>query len=566
MPLEEKPAELPPPKTIVVRYGYLKLIGEFPSDVGTKVGCGSKLVIRTERGTEIAEMLTTTCANGGCGKSVSREKLLQYIDASGGPDYPFSEAGRIIRVATVSDLAEQDKLNEQRTKHLPLARELVARHNLPMKIVEVEYPLGGERVLFYFTSEHRVDFRTMVRDLAHQLHTRIELRQVGARDDARLTADYEKCGQHCCCKQFLKVLTPVSMRSAKVQKATLDPAKISGRCGRLMCCLRYEDQTYEELRKKLPKRNTRVGTAEGEGWVVDGQILTQLVMVQYDDGKRAAVPMEKITAFDLPKPVMADGRVMQTPNDRPPENMRGDLTAPPGRGPQQRPMPGRPDGGPRGPGGPGNTGGPGAPRNQNMPGSAQGPRGPGAPAGSGGPGGPNAGRAPQGRMPQGGSQQQGNMPGRGPMPPRGPGMAGGQGGQRPPQGGPRGPMQPRGPMGPQQRGPMQPGGQGVGPQNQAHAGPPAQPPRAPQASDAAHDLDDLIADAMDAAPPQAQAPQASAEVAPPQAGVDVPAPANLDVPQHEAPHDAPQKEATLDAPPQVQQDNPPQPPQDGLAN
>ena len=284
MPVLEKEPEQPPVKTIVVRYGYLKLVGEFQSNLTTKVGCGSKLVVRTDRGTEIAEMLTTTCSNGGCGKSITREKMLEYIDNSGGADYPFSENGRILRVATVADLAEQDKLNESRAKDLALARELTAKYTLPMKVVEVEYLLGGERVMFYFTSEHRIDFRTLVRDLAHHLHTRIELRQVGARDDARLTADYEKCGQHCCCKQFLKVLTPVSMRSAKVQKATLDPAKISGRCGRLMCCLRYEDQTYEELRKKLPKRNTRVRTAQGEGWVIDGQILTQLVMVQYDDG------------------------------------------------------------------------------------------------------------------------------------------------------------------------------------------------------------------------------------------------------------------------------------------
>ncbi|HUO10135.1 MAG TPA: regulatory iron-sulfur-containing complex subunit RicT [Phycisphaerae bacterium] len=350
MPLEEKLPDTPPPKTIVVRYGYLKEIGEFPSDLTSKVGCGSKLIIRTDRGTEIGEMLTTVCGNGGCNKSITREKMLDYIEKSGGKDYPFSESGRVLRVATVQDLAEQAKLDENRKKHIDLGRDYVRRHNLQMKIVEVEHVLGGERILFYFTSEQRIDFRSLVRDLAHELHTRIELRQVGARDEARLTADYEKCGQHCCCKQFLKVLTPISMRSAKVQKATLDPTKISGRCGRLMCCLRYEDETYEELRKKLPKRNTRVKTENGDAWVIDGQILTQLVLCQYDDGKREAVPMEKIVAFDQPKPVMADGRVMQTPNDRPPmEMMNGPNGHGPGgrpprgpRPPMQRPKPGAP--------------------------------------------------------------------------------------------------------------------------------------------------------------------------------------------------------------------------------
>ena len=356
MPLEEKPPEPPAPKNIVVRYGFLKEIGEFPSDITQKVGCGTKLILRTDRGTEIGEMLTTLCGNGGCNKSITRDKLLDYIEKSGGRDYPFTESGRVLRVATVQDLAEQARLDENHHKHLALARELTLRHNLNMKIVDVEHVLGGERILFYFISEHRIDFRSMVRDLAHDLHTRIEMRQVGARDEARLTADYEKCGQHCCCKQFLKVLTPISMRSAKVQKATLDPTKISGRCGRLMCCLRYEDETYEELRKKLPRRNTRVKTEKGDGWVIDGQILTQLVLVQFDDSKREAIPMEKILGFDQPKPVMADGRTMQTPNDRPAGQFpmqagpvrpggpppRGAPSAPPPPAQRERPRPGAP--------------------------------------------------------------------------------------------------------------------------------------------------------------------------------------------------------------------------------
>ncbi|MCL2639412.1 MAG: hypothetical protein FWD53_01055 [Phycisphaerales bacterium] len=317
MPEEDKLLDAPPPKTLIVRYGYLRELGEFPSDLSHKVCCGTKLVIRTDRGTELAEMLTTTCPNAGGidGGGITPEKFIDYICKSGGKDYAFTDAGRVIRVATAQDLAEQAKLDENKRKHINLARDLVERHRLPMKVIAVEHVLGGERVLFYFTSEQRVDFRSLVRDLAHELHTRIELRQIGARDEARLVADFEKCGQHCCCKQFLKSLAPISMRAAKVQKATLDPTKISGRCGRLMCCLRYEDQVYEELRKKLPHRNTRVRTEKGDAWVVDGQILTQLVLCQYDDGKREAVPMANILEFNRPKPLNADGRVMQTPND-----------------------------------------------------------------------------------------------------------------------------------------------------------------------------------------------------------------------------------------------------------
>src|SRR5690606_33500939 len=125
--------------------------------------------------------------------------------------------------------------------------------------------------------------------------TRVDIKQVGARDEARITADYERCGQYCCCKNFLKVLKPVSMKSAKTQKATLDPLKISGRCGRLMCCLRYEDETYEELRKRLPHRKSRVGTPDGDGSVIATQTLTQWALVRLDNGTDIAVPVENLT-------------------------------------------------------------------------------------------------------------------------------------------------------------------------------------------------------------------------------------------------------------------------------
>jgi cell fate regulator YaaT (PSP1 superfamily) len=137
----------------------------------------------------------------------------------------------------------------------------------------------------YYLSEERVDLRDLVRELQPDFN-RVELRQVGARDEARLTADYEKCGQYCCCKNFLKVLKPVSMKSAKTQKATLDPLKISGRCGRLMCCLRYEDETYDEL-KRLPNRKKPRRHARRRRHRDRRQILTQLVLVE---ARRARSP------------------------------------------------------------------------------------------------------------------------------------------------------------------------------------------------------------------------------------------------------------------------------------
>ncbi len=301
---EEIYARLEPPKTIVVRFGALKLVGEFPYSGDAKPGCGTKVVARTHRGTEIAEMLTTTCENAGCSKSVTRKEMLDYIDNSGGKEYPFHTNGRILRIATIEDLNKQSALDSRKRDWVKFCKSRIAEHRLAMKLVDVEPILGEELLTFYYMSEDRVDFRELVRELASEFKTRIEMRQVGARDEARLVADYEKCGQHCCCKNFLKVLKPISMRSAKLQKATLDPLKISGRCGRLMCCLRYEDQTYKELKANLPNRKKRVGTVEGPGIVVDSKVLVQLVLVRLEhDGKEIAVPVEELMDPEkCPKP------------------------------------------------------------------------------------------------------------------------------------------------------------------------------------------------------------------------------------------------------------------------
>jgi cell fate regulator YaaT (PSP1 superfamily) len=298
-------ARLKPPTSIVVKFGSMRLIGEYPYDGDAKPGCGSKIVVRTHRGTELAEMLTTTCPNSGCSKSISRREMLEYVENSGGKDYPFHTNGRVIRVATVEDLNAWGAMRDRFARtELAAVRERAEAMGFTMKIVEVEPVLGGEHVVVHYLSEERVDFRELVPQLARHFGARVEMHQIGARDEARLTADYEKCGQHCCCKNFLKVLKPVSMRSAKTQKASLDPLKISGRCGRLMCCLRYEDETYEELKKRLPHRKTRVGTTEGPGTVIDGKILVQLVLVRLDhNGQDIAVPVEELLPPDAcPQP------------------------------------------------------------------------------------------------------------------------------------------------------------------------------------------------------------------------------------------------------------------------
>jgi len=298
------------PETIVVRFGRMRQIGEYRYTGDIRPGCGSKMVVTTHRGTEVAELLTSTCPNAGCGKSVTRQEMLEYIENSGGKDFPFYTDGESVRLATREDLQKQNELDRTIPDLIRSTRQLVKELGLPMKIVDADPILGGERLTFYFMADERVDFRDLARRLGETHKTRIDLRQIGARDEARLTADYERCGQHCCCKQFLKVLKPVSIKSAKQQKATLDPLKISGRCGRLMCCLRYEDQTYKELKKRLPNRKSRVGTPDGPGRVIDSQILTQIVLVELEQGGgRVALPVEELTDPDAaPSPAEQPAR------------------------------------------------------------------------------------------------------------------------------------------------------------------------------------------------------------------------------------------------------------------
>ncbi len=277
--------------TSAVRYGQMGFVGEFTHASDAKCSCGTKVVIQTKRGIEIGQQLPL--ASHACPASVSNEQLRSYVAASGS-EYCSPECGRILREATEEDLADYDRILAGGEERRESCQDFARRHNLDMRVVACEPLFGGERIIFYFVAEGRVDFRTLVKDLAHEFQTRIEMRQVGARDEARLVADYETCGRECCCKNFLKNLRPVSMKMAKMQKATLDPSKVSGRCGRLKCCLRYENESYEEMDRRLPRMGSRVRTQQGEGRVVARQILTQLIQFETDEGGRIVISVDEI--------------------------------------------------------------------------------------------------------------------------------------------------------------------------------------------------------------------------------------------------------------------------------
>jgi len=282
---------------VCVRYGRMGMLGLFRSK-HQGVPPRTRVVIKSDRGLELGTALCgadrTTCYEGK----------------------PLKRVGSIRRTATHDDLMEERHLRQSEDREREFCHRRIKERGLPMTLAAVEHLFGGDRIVFYFLAEGRVDFRDLVKDLAHEYQTRVEMRQIGVRDQARLVADYERCGQFVCCRTFIKEFQPVSMRMAKLQKATLDPSKISGRCGRLMCCLRYEFDTYEELRKRLPKKNTYVMTEVGPGKVVGSDILTQLCKVS-SGGKVRIVPIEEITGRDLTEEQVANWRPTLSQGSRP---------------------------------------------------------------------------------------------------------------------------------------------------------------------------------------------------------------------------------------------------------
>jgi cell fate regulator YaaT (PSP1 superfamily) len=278
---------------MLVRYGRLNECGHFEHNEDDVLKTTARVVVKTERGLELGWLVgQLSCYKDGQLK-ISDERINRYCAVSNIDPFP-KPAGSFVRYATAEDIREEEHLKRIAREQMRFCRQLAKEMSLPMKIVDTENIFGGERIIFYFLADGRVDFRALVKKLAHEYQCRIEMRQIGSRDEAKLLGDFETCGQECCCKRFLRALKPVNMRMAKMQKATLDPGKISGYCGRLKCCLRYEDQTYVELKKRLPPKNAIVKFKNGTGRVIDTQILTQLVVIEQKEGGRVALPVDDI--------------------------------------------------------------------------------------------------------------------------------------------------------------------------------------------------------------------------------------------------------------------------------
>jgi len=289
-------------KFMIVRCGRMNNFGLFEHNESRIPKTASRVVVKTERGLELGTIVGSFCAYRSGQLKLDVEQLQKYfLDSE--ITLSTEPSGGFIRYATAEDISEEKHFKKIAVEEMKFCENLVSEMNLPMKIVDVEHIFGGERIIFYFMSDGRVDFRELVKKLAHEYQSRIEMRQIGSRDEAKILGDIESCGQECCCIRFLKVLKPVNMRMAKMQKATLDPSKISGYCGRLKCCLRYEDLTYLELKKRLPKKRTVVKTKYGIGKVVDGQILTQIVVVELESQQTIAVPLEEIEILEPPAPI-----------------------------------------------------------------------------------------------------------------------------------------------------------------------------------------------------------------------------------------------------------------------
>ncbi|MFV0399242.1 MAG: stage 0 sporulation family protein [Oscillospiraceae bacterium] len=251
---------------------------------GLTLDKGGQVVVETSRGVESGEV---TIAN----KFIGEDEFNQPLK-------------KVVRAATEEDIVQVRENREKEEEALRLCMDKVTKHKLDMKLISAEYAFDRSKVLIYFTSDGRVDFRALVKDLASVLKTRIELRQIGVRDEAKMLGGLGICGREFCCTSFLSDFQPVSIKMAKEQGLSLNPTKISGACGRLMCCLKYEQSAYENLNRITPRKGSKVETPQGVGTVIDVSLLTGFLKVAREDS--SGITIEVVHRDDIQS--LRDGR------------------------------------------------------------------------------------------------------------------------------------------------------------------------------------------------------------------------------------------------------------------
>ena len=267
------------------------------SPAGKKYTAGSYVIVTTARGTE-------------CGEVASENHNVPDSNIVG-------QLKEVVRPASEDDLKKMHENREKEKVAFDFCEKKILERGLEMKLVDVEVTFDASKILFFFTADGRIDFRELVKDLAGQFHTRIELRQIGVRDEAKMMGGLGICGQPFCCSRFLSDFQPVSIKMAKEQGLSLNPSKISGTCGRLMCCLKYEQDAYEYLDKMTPRNGSYVDTPEGKGTVVDVSLLTGKLKVAIDgsEGLPVTVHRDDVTVLRGCKGCKKNSRNEQNKNE-----------------------------------------------------------------------------------------------------------------------------------------------------------------------------------------------------------------------------------------------------------
>ncbi len=255
---------------IGVRFKSVGKVYYFAPD-GKNIKLGDKVIVETARGVECGDVVLAP-------RQIDDSEIIAPLKP-------------VMRLATAQDLKTVENNHKKEEEAFKICEEKIEKHGLKMKLVDVECTFDNNKLLFYFTAENRVDFRELVKDLASVFRTRIELRQIGVRDEAKMLGGLGVCGQPYCCSRFLGEFQPVSIKMAKEQGLSLNPTKISGACGRLMCCLKYEQDSYTELLRSTPKIGAIVRTAEGKGTVEDVNLLTGKLHVRMESD--AVVTVDK---------------------------------------------------------------------------------------------------------------------------------------------------------------------------------------------------------------------------------------------------------------------------------